>query len=74
MTSFPTGISAGTGRAEKERERVEVYRRRMRKEMRNENITHWVELWQSESLSEMVPHGRGTQGGGREMEWDSLPV
>lgn len=41
--------------------------------MRNENITHWVEPWQSESLSEMVPRGRETEGG-REMEWDCLPV
>lgn len=48
-------------------------RRRRRKEMRNENITHWVEPWQSESLSEMVPRGRETEGG-REMEWDCLPV
>lgn len=29
--------------------------------MRNENITHWVEPWQSESLSEMVPRGRERQ-------------
>lgn len=41
--------------------------------MRNENITHWVEPWQSETLSEMDPHG-GETGGGREMEWDFLPV
>ncbi len=47
--------------------------RRGRKYIRNENITHWVEPWQSESLSEMVSHGKETEGGG-EMEWDSLPV
>ena len=32
-----------------------------RREMRN--IKHWVELWQHESLSEMVAHGRETEGG-----------
>lgn len=33
--------------------------------MRNENIAHWVEPWQTASLSEMVPHGdRGRERNG----------
>lgn len=47
-----TGISAPTVKAERERD------------VSNENITHWIEPWQSKSLSEMFPHVgvRGEEG------------
>lgn len=63
------------------RQGAEAARRRRKRDVSSENITHRIEPWQSEGLSEMVPHGTETvgEGGvreerGREMEWDSLPA
>lgn len=65
------------------RQGAEAARRRRKRDVSSENITHRIEPWQSEGLSEMVPHGTETGGRrgrgvreerGREMEWDSLPT
>lgn len=41
--------------------------------MSGENITHRIEPWQSESLSEMFPHGTEMAGGREEVKWSGTP-
>lgn len=45
------------------RQGAEAARRQRKRDVSSENITHRIEPWQSEGLSEMVPHG--TETGGR---------
>lgn len=47
------------------RQGAEAARRRRKRDVSSENITHRIEPWQSEGLSEMVPHGteRGRRWG-----------
>lgn len=47
------------------RQGAEAARRRRKRDVSSENITHRIEPWQSEGLSEMVPHGTETGGGER---------
>lgn len=42
-----------------------IPRPRRQRDVSGENITHRSERWQSEGLSEMVPCGTETEGGGR---------
>lgn len=44
------------------RQGAEAARRRRKRDVSSENITHRIEPWQSEGLSEMVPHGTETGG------------
>lgn len=48
------------------RQGAETARRRQKRDVSSENITHRTEPWQSEGLSEIVPHGTemGRRSGG----------